>query len=204
MTCHEVKYSLLDYIKGKVSDAEHESIKEHISKCESCKKELEELLSFYELVKNEVVWKPENTFWVNLLPKIHHRLDDKKVRHFPDTILRYILPLSAAIVLVIFSIQYFHLMTSSTSNEEIAFSQLPPEELQYYIEQQSVVGEDAGTLSTHNAKTSDDDVVIIQDILQSEKYSSVNEIEYESIIESINEREANDLVSILEKKIGNS
>jgi len=95
-------------------------------------------------------------------------------------------------------------MTSSTSNEEIAFSQLSPEELQYYIEQQSIVGEDAGTLSTHNAKTSDDDVVIIQDILQSEKYSSVNEIEYESIIESINEQEANDLVSILEKKIGNS
>ncbi len=204
MKCDDIKYNLLDYIKGKVSNDEHKHMEEHISKCESCQREAEELLSFYELVKNEVIWRPEDTFWASLLPRIHHTLDNRKVQLFPQLILKYIMPISAAIVLVIFSINYFRLMLSSTSKEEITFSQLQPDELQYYIDQQSIVGEDVGILNTHYAKTPDDDVVIIEDILQSDKYSSINEIDYETIIESIDDQEINNLVSILENNIDNS
>ncbi len=205
MTCTDIKYTLADYLRGKVTQEEYSCITAHLAVCGSCRLDAESLSSVLELVKDEKPWTPSDAYWINILPKIHQRLQDRKVKYLPDWAVRFALPMAAAIAFIIFSAKYFNtppLETNQTVQSVLA--QLPKDELQYYVEQQSIVGVIGDQISNNGSNVSDDDKLILKNIIQVGNYSTESEFDYESLLDSISEQEASNIISILEKKLTTS
>jgi hypothetical protein len=205
MTCTDVKYTLADYLRGKVSQQEYRDVRDHLAVCELCRSEAEGLSSFFELVKDEKHWTPSDAYWINIIPKIQQRLEDRRVKYLPAWAVRFALPMAAAIALIIFSFKYFNTAPLETNQTvQSALAQLPQDELQYYVEQQSIVGVIGDQISNNGSIVSEDDKLILKNIIQVGNYSTESEFDYESLLDSLSEQEANNIVSILEKKLVSS
>jgi len=205
MTCTDIKYTLADYLRGKVSQEEYSYITAHLVVCGSCRLDAESLSSFLELVKDEKPWTPSDAYWIDILPKLHQRLEDRNIKYLPDWIVRFALPMAAAIVLIVFSVKYIAIAPSDTTETiQSALAQLSQDELQYYIEQQSIVDVIGDQLSNNGSIVSGDDKVILKNIIQVGNYSTESEFDYESLLDSISEQEASNIISILEKKLTTS
>lgn len=205
MKCIDIKHTLTDYLRGKVSQDEYRHISDHLADCQSCRSEAEELSAFIELVKDEKTWAPSDAYWTNILPKIHQRLQNRKGKYLPDWVARFVLPLSAAIVLIIFSVRYFVTTTLETSHTiQSALTQIPADELQYYVEQQSIVGVIGDQVSPNGSIISEDDKIILKNIVQNESYLYEGDGDYDWLLDAINENEVDNILTIIEKKKGPS
>ena len=74
---------ILDYIDGNVSNVESISIHQHISECDSCRRELESYSKLFDLIDNvsKVDYPPESV-WKNFISDLHTRIEKEALSEY--------------------------------------------------------------------------------------------------------------------------
>lgn len=124
MKCKELKYDYLDFLKGKVSEELKSQIEKHLEECEKCKEEINKMRVLSRELDNYKVELPDNTYFINFIPKLNERLDVNKIKNKSKKALNYALSFSTllSIVLVLFflsQIGYKELPYSISNNKNI-------------------------------------------------------------------------------------
>lgn len=124
MKCKELKYDYLDYLKGKVSEELKSRIEKHLEECVKCKEEIDKMRVLSRELDNYKVELPDNTYFINFIPKLNERLDVNKIKNKSKKALNYALSFSTllSIVLVLFflsQIGYKELPYSISNNKNI-------------------------------------------------------------------------------------
>ena len=124
MKCKELKYDYLDYLKGKVSEELKSQIEKHLEECVKCKEEIDKMRVLSRELDNYKVELPDNTYFINFIPKLNERLDVNKIKNKSKKALNYALSFSTflSIVLVLFflsQIGYKELPYSISNNKNI-------------------------------------------------------------------------------------
>ena len=124
MKCKELKYDYLDFLKGKVSEELKSQIEKHLEECVKCKEEIDKMRVLSRELDNYKVELPDNTYFINFIPKLNERLDVNKIKNKSKKALNYALSFSTllSIVLVLFflsQIGYKELPYSISNNKNI-------------------------------------------------------------------------------------
>lgn len=202
MSCKNIRYQLPDFIIEKLSPADEATIREHIKYCESCQSEVASLREAINIIQKENIWSPNNNYWVSLLPRIHKRIEERSNGTLPNRLIKYAVPMMAAIAIIIGIVGYLPSYVQRIQlDAQTELTQLPQSELQDFMDQQPSDGmtEDQSLIS--GTMVSGDDIVILKSLAEEEYYSLVNELDYDSLLEAIGGQDAESIVSILEKKI---
>lgn len=202
MNCSDIKYKFVDYHRGVISQDECNQISEHITVCKSCRNDSEEIIALIKKVSDDKSWEPSKAYWNNLLPRIYSKLEDKKKKYFPIWVTRWAFPVAAAALLVVLSMEFFRI-TQKETNEvfPLSLTQISQDELQYYVDEQTILGVERDRISGDGIIASDDDKVILKNIIEETDYFVGTNGDYESFFDSINEQEADNIVTLLEKKL---
>jgi len=85
MKCGKVKKKLLDYIDGNVSKADSAFIQDHISECNSCRRELESYSKLSGLIDsvNKIDYPPESV-WKNFIFDLHTRIEKEALCEYVE------------------------------------------------------------------------------------------------------------------------
>jgi hypothetical protein len=78
MKCEERFYDYIDYVKGKLPSDISLEIDKHISSCNQCKKEVENIKSFILTLDNFNVKEPNEIYFTNLITIINEKIENKK------------------------------------------------------------------------------------------------------------------------------
>lgn len=81
--CRKVKKMILDYIDGNVSNAESTFIRQHISECDSCRREFESYSKLFDLIDNvsKIDYPPESV-WKNFVSDLHTRIEKEALSEY--------------------------------------------------------------------------------------------------------------------------
>jgi hypothetical protein len=202
MKCKDVKYNLPDFLNDNIIDDDAKKISNHLDSCKPCRKELESLLALFKEIEKDKSWQPPEEYWTSLLPRIHNRIDIKTKIPPYTRIIQIVLPAAAAIMLVILSLQLLPLINGNTlQNNQTEIKQLPSDELQDYLHQQSIVGVDESYAYADNSVSLDVDKNIVKELLQENNaLSSYLNTDQEILYETINDQTADKVVAIIESK----
>lgn len=104
MKCKDLKYDYVDYLKGKVDEQLKSQIERHLKECEKCKEEIEKMRVLSHELDNYKIELPDNTYFINFIPKLNERLNVYKNHNKSKKVLNYALSFSTflSIVLVLF------------------------------------------------------------------------------------------------------
>ncbi|MBI1804639.1 MAG: zf-HC2 domain-containing protein [Ignavibacteriae bacterium] len=202
MTCKDARYELPDFVRRKPADESAVTVAAHLEQCTSCRSELEQFRSL--LMDLETVKPPSlshSVDWASVLPRVHERIEKQRSFILPEWVQRFALPLAAAIAVALFVIKVIPLSTSdSFADLQATLQQLAPEELQDVAQQQSIAEIVEPASQDEQAITSDADTAVLKNILTDENNrSSVADLDHETLLQSLDEQEASDLVSMLEQ-----
>ena len=75
MNCSKITSLLDDYQQNTLGPEEKKLVQEHLRACESCRKELKEIQSLFNVLEREKTEKVEENFWINFVPEIRKRID---------------------------------------------------------------------------------------------------------------------------------
>lgn len=201
MNCDKIKYQLPDFVRGKLSNQDQVTVIEHIKNCESCRWEVDSLRTVFRAVRQDNAWSPADNYWLSLLPRIHKRMEERSKLTLSNRLVKYAVPVMAAVAIVIATLEYLPTYFQRTQiDAQLELAQLPQTELQDFMDQQSIVGVTGTQSSINGSMASEDDIAVLKDIAEEENYSLVNDLDYDSLLEVIGEQEERSIVSILEKK----
>ncbi len=197
MTCTEIRKDLPDYVLGKMADPDREAIARHLAACTACRAEVEEMeAAFSALAKNQP-WQPDASYWSTLLPRIHERIETKRRRLIPEWVLRALLPAAAALALVLLVGRVMQTGPRNGPQDlSTVLSQTPSEELQDFVDQNSI----DGILEASDRATTADDQTVLKTLVVDEGGTFVDESDQESMLESVPEKDADAVASILEQR----
>jgi len=82
MKCRNIKKKLLDYVDGLLDPKDIESVEEHISKCDSCRHEIEIFNNISEFIIK--IDYPPASIWQNFLSDLHKRIDRESINSFVE------------------------------------------------------------------------------------------------------------------------
>jgi len=77
MSCRKIKSLLVGYYEDSLETQEKNTIENHLRVCNDCKKQLKEIESLFELLKSEKTEKTEENFWINFVPEIRRKIDER-------------------------------------------------------------------------------------------------------------------------------
>ena len=202
MNCKKFQYSIPDFVHGKISDTEKSLMDNHLAICSSCRQEVEDFRTLFAEIGHETAWKPSDNYLATILPRVHERLDKKHSALLPVWITRFAVPVASAVVIVVFLTTIFPLnMTDSSSNTVPSFARVSTDDLNEYVEQQSVVGVSEYSFTDNKVKDSNEDKIILKNILGEEHggfaYLTSNQ---ESIDYVVSDRDADELIPVLESQ----
>ena len=207
MNCKETRYQLPDFVLDKLSEQEKIVVAGHLSSCRECQAEAEQLHGVFTETKRSMVWAPSENYFSSLLPRVHRRIEEKVSRGIPNWLTQFALPVAAATV---FIIVLMNVVPASIGRNEFELNavlqQLQPEELQDAVDHQlsATILESSAVVDVQTASSLSDDKEIVQEILQNEdkpySYSEFSELDTQSSLENISDRDADELASIFEHK----
>ena len=202
MNCKKFRYSIPDFVHGKISDAEKSVMDNHLAICSSCRQEVEEFRALFAELGNHVAWKPSDNYLATILPRVHERLDKKHSATLPVWMTRFAVPLASAAVIVVFLTTISPLnITDSSSNSFSSLARVSTDDLNEYVEQQSVVGVSEFSFTDNKVMDSNEDKIILKNILGEEHngfaYLTSNQ---ESIDDVVTDRDADELIPMLERQ----
>ncbi len=202
MNCKKFQYSIPDFINGKISDTEKSLMDNHLAVCSSCRQEVEDLRTLFAEIDHETAWKPSDNYLATILPRVHERLDKKHSALLPVWVTRFAVPVASAAVIVVFLTTIFPLnITDSSSNSVSSLARVSTDDLNEYVEQQSVIGVSEFSVTDNKVKDSNEDNIILKNILGEEHngfaYLTSNQ---ESIDYVVSDRDADELIPALEKQ----
>jgi hypothetical protein len=111
MKCKDIRYDYIDYVKGMLSDDKMSMIDDHLTNCESCRKEIEEIKNFSRTLDNYQVSTPNDSFFINFIPRLNERIDGRTKTSYSKKVVNFVLSfstLSSVIILVIILMQVGH------------------------------------------------------------------------------------------------
>lgn len=104
MRCKELRFDLVDYAKGMLSDDDKKRIERHISECEKCREELEEIRNTAVVLDSYRVELPDEPYFINFLPKLNQKIDNRKREPFFKKATKYALSFSTMISVIIVTV----------------------------------------------------------------------------------------------------
>jgi|GEM_PF-1353261 len=78
MRCKDVSPLLIGYQENSLGPQERGRVKKHLRECDRCSKEFEEIERLYQLLAEESVPPPQESFWTNFLPEVRTRIESKR------------------------------------------------------------------------------------------------------------------------------
>jgi hypothetical protein len=162
MNCPDLIIKLPDYHLGRLSNDENKIIDEHLSNCKSCKALAAQIQDTLKYIHDEKQWEPDSSYWNNLLPQIHKRIQKKETRFEIQKILHIILPAAAAILIgiLLLDMPEFQPLSNSTLLA-MNLNSIPVAELSEYYSVQSLIAENNILLvdTSVNVQAADSDLV---------------------------------------------
>ncbi|HUL43193.1 MAG TPA: zf-HC2 domain-containing protein [Bacteroidota bacterium] len=209
MKCNLIRLSLPDYVRGRMPEGEKAAIEQHLATCTACREEEKEFRELFVTLGAEQGWKPSSAYFSGILPRVHNRIERKSRELLPAWIGKWAMPLASVAVLAVFMLK---IVPDVMENRNLAASatleQMPTDDLSEYIERQAVVGvmEPTGAASVSAAALDlGEDRSVLKSILKVEKADySVYTSESETLDDVLTDRDANDIIPILEKDYSHS
>ncbi|MDP2208756.1 MAG: zf-HC2 domain-containing protein [Bacteroidota bacterium] len=188
MICNEVKYQLPDFIKSRLSEEEHQQIAEHLKQCLICKSELASIEVTFKKFDREYIAEPSSTYWNNLLPRIHNRIEESTKPKYTEWIVRTSIPAMATVAAIFLVIKVFQfdgatIQQQVTTNENI-------ESLIYSLNENEIADLELRFSNVNDFNS-------IKKFLDSTSVNEGNSYLYQSL-HSLDEKEMDDLLAILE------
>lgn len=203
MRCKEIKYLLPEFVEHKLPPEEKMTISQHLESCRNCSTEFRQIIDLYARLENEPTNLHPQSYWNNLIPLIHSRIERKSGRLYKGLLAKFSIPVAATILAIVVLVRVFTGIspeaqpvynTQSVLNNIITelnasdITNMSVEELKLlsYLEQK----DDNGT-----------DSYVIKKILNDQ--NSVVESDYvgvESAVRIMNDDEINKLISYLDQK----
>jgi hypothetical protein len=145
-------------------------------------------------MKEYPAWTPSDVYWNSLLPRIHLRLGKKREPVVPQWMYRSLAPAAAALLIIVLSIYIFRF----NGNRDLLPTGITDNDIANYIEQETIVNlyvtNGIGTADTIGS----DDAIVIYDLLKNENnVASYYEDRAGSLLETVNENEAEKLFALL-------
>jgi len=202
MKCIDVKYLLPEVIEYKLSYEDKIIVLRHLDNCRKCTADYQQIVDLYAQLEKDSPINPPESYWNNLIPRIHKRIDDKPKSIFEGLFAKVSIPTAAAFLALLVVI---HMSSVDTVEVKPVFG--------IQTELNSIINElttmDVTSLSTEemNLLTSLDqkedngsDKYVINKILNEQK--SVVESDYvnvESALKIMDDDELNKLISYLDQ-----
>jgi len=204
--CNELQLLLPDWIKEQERNTHHTLITKHLSLCSSCSNEAEGLKKLFMEIERDEAYIPPQQYFVNLLPRIHERIERKKKRAFYWRIIQFSAPVTA---IIIFGFFLWNKPTPTISQTQPDFEMseifvnADSIDLQQY--QQSPFAEEFATpIIAEQTILSDDDKNVIRTIV-AENFSSSTIPSYVSenddLLASLSDDEIEQLAQHIEQKL---
>ena len=204
MTCNHIRYQLPDFVHNMLSERENKIVLDHLATCKTCSHETEELRLLLSRMDKEKAPAPSETYFTSLLPEIHKLIEREKTKVSPAWMTRFAMPVAAVFVLVLF-LARVNPIRNHHSHEElrVLLEQLDSNDVLQVVEQYtstwtqstiSVVIDD--TLSYHL-----EDYTLLAELLNEESNGNIyDNINLQSIIESMDDKEFENMLSLLGKQ----
>lgn len=196
MICNEVKYQLPDFVKFRLSEEEHQQIAAHLKRCLICKGELASLEATFKKFDTENIAEPSASYWINLLTRIHSRIEESAKPKYTEWIVKTSIPAMATVAAIFLVIKVFQfdgatVQQQVTSNENI-------ESLIYSLNENEIADLELRFSNVNDfIFGSNDDSNSIKKFLDSTSVNEGNSYLYQSL-HSLDEKEIDDLLAILE------
>jgi len=78
MECKETHFLLNDYLEGSLSSDDKTRVEQHLSGCESCRRDLKEIKLISDMLTQDRVPEMEEQFWINFLPQVRSRIEKQR------------------------------------------------------------------------------------------------------------------------------
>ena len=200
----ELTYLLPDFVNDKLNLDEQQIVAEHLSTCVECQQEVSALRSLMSSLKTESVHTPSSQYWSSVLPRIHERIERTSSQQIPEWLLRYVMPLSATAVLVLFVINF----KSSNGVSDIPelpsmLQQLSTEELHSVTETVTSPGFRETYIEHKDIAVSltDDGEVLTSLVQDDTDFTTHADFNIDAAVEKLSEHDADDLIAALEQTV---
>ncbi len=193
MKCSDVEILLPDFVVNKLSNGQYSGVHSHLESCADCRitaNKFSELLVGLQNVKSK---EPSDLYFASILPRVHEKLESKKQSfQIPEYLLRFILPVAMMLMLVMFAVNYQPPATTITPNTTETEIQDDGSETW-----NNLLGLDVD--ATAENITQEDRSIITEILSEVSENISMNEEVTESLLSSMNEDDASQLLAMLEE-----
>lgn len=180
MKCSEIQYLIPDYIKASLTEDESALVKDHLNECAMCKNDAEEMKLIFKQLVSEEHLSLEPSYFVNLVPRIHQRIEQRKTSLFYFALTRYVLPVSGLLFFVIMFVKVF-LPSNENDHESLQtlLLNVPFEEIQVELDRHLEL---FSSSEFDNSIIFEEDQQIVKEILATENNGfSLVEYPYEEL-----------------------
>ena len=80
MKCSEIQESLSQFIEGDLSEVANSDVKKHLSSCDACQRELDEMTSFLSAFDNKEMEVPSSNLKANFDKMLAQEIENNKPR----------------------------------------------------------------------------------------------------------------------------
>jgi hypothetical protein len=107
MKCKEIKYLLPEFVEHTLPSEEEMIVSRHLESCRNCSSEYNQIADLYAHLGKE----PENilqqSYWNNLIPLIHSRIERKSGRLYKGLLTKISIPAAATILAIVVLVRVF-------------------------------------------------------------------------------------------------
>jgi anti-sigma factor RsiW len=204
MNCANIRILLPEYIAGSLDASSLGQVASHLESCARCRETAESLNAVLSpgRLRGEPRGAPEAAYWAGLLPRIHERIQAGKQALMPAWSLRIALPAALAVVLTVVFLESMRVLAPGAAPDVTqTLRQMPQQELEEYVERQSIVGAEENVLTAQTAKalTTADREVVRNLLEESPETTSIVESYQDELLASVSDQDAEEIVSILER-----
>jgi hypothetical protein len=202
--CNEIQMLLPDWIANKERDEHHETITQHLSHCISCKQEANAFEQLLISMKQEQQSAPQQQYFINLLPRIHQRIERKRKQQWYWRIVQIATSLATIVLVMVFGSRFKSSEKTFDEKHQSLTQNISEDDLQDFASL-NFEEEDFIFLQQEESLFSTDDSELLQTIVDEQPISpyaisSAFESDEKISWESLSDEDAQTLVSDLEKK----
>ncbi len=197
MKCRDVQRALPDYMDGTLDKELRGDVQRHLDGCSSCAAFARDLEAIVHGVRQLPLRRPDDTYWMSLLPRIHSRIESHTKFLSASNLVRNLSPIaiSCAVLLFLLSLPVSHeaVVPGLASTVQDA----PAAELQMMADQESVLrDDDQNTQSVDQDLSASADIDPIQDILGGDQpaFSSIDDVST-SVLDGMDDQQLHALVA---------
>jgi len=202
MKCRIVQTQLIGYIRREVDEQTQLAIAAHLETCTECQDVHQATQTLSTVVIEEQSKSPPELYWTSLLPRIRTRIESPSRQTLIGAMERYVLPLAAAVVLIVFIAKVSSVEHPINPEDvRITLQQCSETELQEFVHQQSIVGIHESHETARESVLSIEDKTFVSNLIASEENPSTHvDCDPDMMYETISNHTADEIASIMTSK----